>query len=823
MEIENIINTYQGKNVTQLLNLYTKHKKQLINTNINIYFNKKCLLHDIQPKYTKINIKNNNYRNKNYIKQIQVAWIKDEIKYQYAKINILNKKLLKIHIIIANKLEYNEWNKKYKNIEYTLLKHKEQKIKNINKKLEKLIETKNTKEQKIDNKIHHTFHPKLINLTNIKLSKNETEILITANKTNYPKNNKNMIENLLVETEDAINKTQPKLQDEIRSKAINHITNYIKKYNKINIKQKHKYTNNIIKNIKHKLKSNNATIAKVDKSNATVIIDKNKLEEKTYKFIEENNCIKLNKDPTNKYNTEINNILKTCDKVVDTKNKHKYIIDNPKPPKLNSLIKIHKKEHPIRPLINSKTSPNYKFAKIISKELKNKLKLNYTHNIKNTIKLTELLKTIPVTDNTKLFSFDITNMYTNIPIAETIKIIKQKLTANNETSKYIQQITKSIQTILNQNYFEYNNNIYKQTDGLAMGAPTSSIISEIYLQEIDQIIIKIIKKYDPTGTYYRYVDDTIYISQNKGTNIDKIITEINNIHKKLKFTIEEEKNNKLNYLDITITRNINKFTYTIYRKPTQTDMIIPYKSIHPHQHKMAAFYSMLYRMLKIPMNKEDQEREKNIIKQIAKVNGYQTKTINKIENKIKQKINKRNNNNNININPNNNQTENTYATLTYYGYISNKIAKLFNNTNIKIAYKTDNKIIHKITHDKELNQHDKNGIYKIECTECNKYYIGQTKKKLKNRYAQHLNAFKKPHIYKSNLATHAINNNHNFPPINNMTLIKTMNKSNKMNIWENLEIFKHHHNNTIIKEQTQIKTKQDEIFKLILLNNNNHI
>lgn len=73
-----------------------------------------------------------------------------------------------------------------------------------------------------------------------------------------------------------------------------------------------------------------------------------------------------------------------------------------------------------------------------------------------------------------------------------------------------------------------------------MGAPTSSIISEIYLQEIDKIIINIIKENDPLGTYCRYVDDALYVSQNNGKNINNILHEINNIHKNLKFTIEEE-------------------------------------------------------------------------------------------------------------------------------------------------------------------------------------------------------------------------------------------------------------------------------------------
>jgi hypothetical protein len=35
---------------------------------------------------------------------------------------------------------------------------------------------------------------------------------------------------------------------------------------------------------------------------------------------------------------------------------------------------------------------------------------------------------------------------------------------------------------MEQNYFEYNAVIYQQMEGLAMGAPTSPILSEIFIQ-----------------------------------------------------------------------------------------------------------------------------------------------------------------------------------------------------------------------------------------------------------------------------------------------------------------------------------------------------
>ena len=53
---------------------------------------------------------------------------------------------------------------------------------------------------------------------------------------------------------------------------------------------------------------------------------------------------------------------------------------------------------------------------------------------------------------------------------------------------------------------------------------------------------------------------------------------------------------------------------------------------------MATFHSLFYRMYKIPLNKQETDKERNIIYQIGYENGYNKNTVYKIENKIKYKI-----------------------------------------------------------------------------------------------------------------------------------------------------------------------------------------
>jgi hypothetical protein len=48
-----------------------------------------------------------------------------------------------------------------------------------------------------------------------------------------------------------------------------------------------------------------------------------------------------------------------------------------------------------------------------------------------------------------------------------------------------ERILPIINIILNQNYLQHNGKFYKQTKGLAMGAPTSPIIAELYMQYLE--------------------------------------------------------------------------------------------------------------------------------------------------------------------------------------------------------------------------------------------------------------------------------------------------------------------------------------------------
>ena len=85
-----------------------------------------------------------------------------------------------------------------------------------------------------------------------------------------------------------------------------------------------------------------------------------------------------------------------------------------------------------------------------------------------------------------------------------------------------------------------------------MGAPTSSVFSEIYLQYLENTALSdILIQHNVLG-YFRYVDDILIIYKEDHTDIHHVLNLFNNASPTLSFTIEKENNNSINFLDITI-------------------------------------------------------------------------------------------------------------------------------------------------------------------------------------------------------------------------------------------------------------------------------
>jgi hypothetical protein len=93
-----------------------------------------------------------------------------------------------------------------------------------------------------------------------------------------------------------------------------------------------------------------------------------------------------------------------------------------------------------------------------------------------------------------------------------------------------------------------------------------------------QICVKILE--------FKFLHFKIIFTSLLHCRITVTLTELNKHQTNLKFVIEKEQHNSINFLDLTIHRKKTKLEFAIYRQHTQTNIIIPNDSCHPYECKL---------------------------------------------------------------------------------------------------------------------------------------------------------------------------------------------------------------------------------------------
>ena len=173
-----------------------------------------------------------------------------------------------------------------------------------------------------------------------------------------------------------------------------------------------------------------------------------------------------------------------------------------------------------------------------------------------------------------------------------------------------------LETIMKQNYFQYNERLFQPEKGIAMGFPISIIMAEVYLQYIEETYVKQYLDNKEITYYKSYFDDILIIYDQNKINEQTILHRINKIDINFQFKISTEENNTINYLDISIHRN-NNIGLIIYRNPTSTDITIQFSSNRPYEHKTAAFRYYIHRMITLPITEKSKQEEWKTIFTVA--------------------------------------------------------------------------------------------------------------------------------------------------------------------------------------------------------------
>jgi len=261
--------------------------------------------------------------------------------------------------------------------------------------------------------------------------------------------------------------------------------------------------------------------------------------------------------------------------------------------------------------------------------------------------------------------------------------------------------------------------------------------------------------------------------------------------------MESEVEGTLPFLDMRLIRERDKIEVDVYRKPTDAPLCIPADSCHHYTHKMAGFESAIYRMWRFPLNNERREREFKYIKEMAVLNGYRISDVQSIYEKHRWRKYAResttlrpamqNKNSEKNTHSKENKS-NGFAIMPFYAPMSYKIEKVLKSHNISVCYEnrgTMREIVGRVKGKRPARE--ESGIYRIGCQDCDKLYIGQTRRRMETREAEHDRACKNKAVDKSAVAAHCVEEKHRR---GTCELVKKVDRPWDLDTWESMYIDK---------------------------------
>ena len=229
-----------------------------------------------------------------------------------------------------------------------------------------------------------------------------------------------------------------------------------------------------------------------------------------------------------------------------------------------------------------------------------------------------------------MISFEVKSLLTNVPLNETIDIILTKVYDENKIdTKIPKSILKELLYLCTKHvHFKFNNEIYIQCDGVAMGSPLGPLLANIFMISLEDSTLLKLELY--LCNWKRYVDDTFaYVLPDK---IDMIFHELYSYYPNIKFTYELESNNKLTFLDVSARRtNDNKVETSVYRKATCTNIYINWHSHSLSNWKIGTLRNLVKRAKSISSSELLLRNEISYLRNIfTEYNDFPLKVVNNI-------------------------------------------------------------------------------------------------------------------------------------------------------------------------------------------------
>ena len=301
----------------------------------------------------------------------------------------------------------------------------------------------------------------------------------------------------------------------------------------------------------------------------------------------------------------------------------------PRTPIFYLLPKIHKPGNPGRPIISGCDSPTDRLSSFVDFHLK-PLCSSLPSYIKDT---NHFLQTIfnletPLPPNTIIATIDVKSLYTNIPHNEGTNAVLESLdTKHGRMWPFRKIIHQFLEYILKENYFTFQDQLYLQKHGTAMGTKMAPSFANIFMGALEQALLSSSPNHLIPLLWKRFIDDIFLIWTHGEESFLSFIQYLNSFHPTIKFKVTHS-TRSVDFLDTTIyITPQNTLQSTLYIKPTDRMPLLHQTSHHPNACKKGLIYSQMLRYRRIITDDKEFEQKAQNLRVALIGRGYKDKDI----------------------------------------------------------------------------------------------------------------------------------------------------------------------------------------------------
>ncbi|XP_078520512.1 uncharacterized protein LOC144785528 [Lissotriton helveticus] len=295
---------------------------------------------------------------------------------------------------------------------------------------------------------------------------------------------------------------------------------------------------------------------------------------------------RITHDPTIQIQNEVGRLVNAAKEagILGPKESEYLVKQHPRTPHLYFLPKVHKdpKIPPGRPIVSGCDSVFEPISKFVDVFLK-PLVVQVPSYLRDTMDFINKVEGLAFDPSCQLLaSMDVSSLYTQIPQQDGLDVMELYLDRRPRPHRVPTELIISFATVaLKKNFFTFEDEMFLQIKGSAMGCPFAPEMAILYMGQYEEKYVLNNNPYGGCiGQWLRYIDDVWCVWNGTSTQLEEFHVWLNDRSPDIKFSLSYHERS-LPFLDVEISVKDNVLSCSLFQKKTDKNNALHYKSYHP--------------------------------------------------------------------------------------------------------------------------------------------------------------------------------------------------------------------------------------------------